>query len=135
MSFGRVNFKTGDGLPAPLRAGDGLVANFSVATKTDDAAATLTTDQIVGGMIHHAGTLTAGRILTTPTGTLLAAAFPGMDIGDSFSFVVTNANAGAHAVTLAPGVGVTLVGSGAVPQFGQRIFVLVKTAAATFNLY
>lgn len=133
--FRRAMVFGGDRLPQPMRVGDGLIANPSVFSKTDDADATLSVDEVLGGFIQQAGTLTAGRTLTTPTATALAAALDGMDVGDGFCFVVSNANAGDFAVTIAGGTDVTLVGSGAIPQFGSRMFCLVKTGAATFSLY
>ena len=135
MGFQRPLTSATGKLLQPLQPGDGFLANVKVHAKSDDAAATLTVQQVAGGFIHQAGTLTAGRILTTPTAALLAAGLPEMEIGDSFAFLVTNGNAGAFAITLAGGADVTLVGSGAVPQFGSRIFVLVKTAAEEFDLY
>lgn len=135
MAFGRVGFSADGRLPQPLKVGDGIVANVAVHSKTDDAAATITTTQLAGGFIQQSGTLTAGRTITTPTGTLLDAAFPTMDVGDSFCFVVSNANAGAQNLTVAGGTGVTLTGSGVIPQYGSRMFALVKTGTATYSLY
>ena len=135
MPFGRVLFSADSNLGQPLRAGDGFVANVLIKENAADAALVLTVADVAGGFVTQTTTLTADRIFTTPTAALLAADFPTMDVGDSFVFVVSSAQTGAFDIILAGGTGVTLKGAGNVGLQSSRTFVLVKTAAATFDLY
>jgi hypothetical protein len=135
MGFKRALVSDTGKLPQPLRAGDGFIANPSVHDIAADAAAVLTTAQLSGGFITNTTTLTADRAVTTPTAALIAAEFPSMDVGDSFPFFVANRQAGAFDLIVAGGTGVTLKGAGNVVQQAGCMFVLVKTAAATFDLY
>ena len=139
MGFGRVGFKSrGQGMPQPLRAGDGMVANFSVDNRAAETDETLTVGQVSGGLVQQGTTLTSDVVYTLPTAVALLASFTGMDIGDGYSFVVTNAQAAAFDVVIAVGTGITKVGANstlAVPPQCSRVFTLVKSAAATFDLY
>ncbi len=136
MGFGRVPFKSrGQGMPQPLSPGDGMVANFSVHSIVGDEVATLSVAEVAGGNIHVSGTLTADVDLTMPLGADLAAAFPGMNVGDGFSFVVNNANTAVFSVVIILNTGVALVGEAEVIRHSTRVYTLVKTGAATFNLF
>lgn len=131
---------SGDGrLPHPMRAGDGLAANFQVYENAADAILTLTTAILSGGKIAQTTTLTADRIFTTDTAENLVAAFPEMDVGDAFSFVVSNGQTGAFDIILAGGTGVTLKGAGNVGLQCSRVFTLVCTnntsGTEAFDLY
>ena len=125
-------------LPAPLRAGDGFVANVGPVnfnTETDEA---LTISQVSAGSIHQGLTLTSDVIYTLPIATIIAAEWPEMDLGDAFTFAVTNGQAAAFDVVIAVDTGVTAVGTNnsiSVAPQATRMFTLVKTAAATFDLY
>lgn len=132
MGFNRVLLSKDAKLPQPMRAGDGLVANFGVYQGAD-AADTLTVADIAGGYVL--ASVTGARTYTLDTAANIAAAFDTMDIGDSFSFVVTVSKA-TNAVTVAVGTGITLQsGGGVVAPQSSRVFVLVKTGAATFDLF
>lgn len=136
--FGRVGFSDDGKLPQPLRAGDGLVSNFRIKAFAAEADATLTIDEIGGGLIFQGTTLTSDVVYTLPTAAIIAAAFDTMDIGDAYSFIVTNSQVGAFDVVIAVGAGITAVGANntlSVPPQSSRFFTLVKTAAATFDLY
>ncbi len=139
MPFHRIKFEQKDyRMPQLSRAGLGLTANFSVDNRAAETDETLTTTQLGGGLIQQGTTLTSDVIYTLPTAVLIAAAFSGMDIGDAYSFVVTNAQAAAFDVVIGAGAGNTAVGANnslSVPPQSSRIFTLVKTAAATFDLY
>lgn len=140
MGFKRVLCSNGGTMPLPLRAGDGLISNFKIKAFAAEADATLTVTDISGGLIFQGTTLTSDVVYTLPTAALLAAAaeFSSMDIGDAYSFVVTNSQVGAFDVVIAVGVGITAVGANntlSVPPQSSRVFTLVKTAAATYNLY
>lgn len=139
MGFGRVPFKSrGQGMPQPLAAGDGLVSNFSINNRAAETDETLTVAQVSGGLIQQGTTLTSDVVYTLPTAADLIAAYPGMNVGDAYSFVVTNAQAGAFDVVILEGVGITPVGANnslSVPPQSSRFFVLVKSGAATFDLF
>jgi hypothetical protein len=138
MGFNRTMVSPDGRLPAPSRAGDGFLAallptNFN--TETDE---TITTAQLGGGAILQGLTLTSDVTYTLPTAALIVAEYPEMDIGDSYSFYVANNQAAAFDVIIGAGVGNTAVGTNnnltIAPQSG-KMFTLVKTAAATFDLY
>lgn len=125
-------------LPQPMRAGDGLLANFAPDARAAETDETLTVANISGGLVHQGTTLTSDVVYTLPTAALIAAAFDTMDIGDAFSFLVNNSQAAAFDVVIGAGAGNTAVGANnslSVPPQSTRIFTLVKTAAATFDLY
>lgn len=138
MGFGRVLFEQQGAMPQKLRAGDGFVANVIPVNFNAEADAALTTAQLSGGAIYQGLTLTSDVVYTLPTAALLAAEWPEMDIGDAFSFYVGNNQAAAFDVVIAVGTGITAVGTNnnltVGPQSG-KMFTLVKTAAATFDLY
>lgn len=135
MGFKRSMVSVPGQLPSPSRAGDGMLAHLLPAVGT--ATATLTNSQISGGSIVHATTLGAAATYTLPTAAILAEMLGSMDIGDSYSFMVTNAQAAAHKVVIAVAAGITAVGANnslsVVPE-STRVFTLVRTGAATFNL-
>lgn len=138
MSFLRPNVSADGKLLQPMRAGDGYLANpgiLNLAAETDE---TLTTAELSGGSIQQGTTLTSDVVYTLPTAALIAAEFPTMDVGDVYVFEVTNAQVAAFDVVIAVGAGITKVGANntlSVPPQASRFFKLVKTAAATFNLY
>ena len=136
--FGRVGFSADGKLPQPLRAGDGFVANLAVKNFAAETDETITTAGLSGGSIQQGTTLTSDVVYTLPTAALIAAEFSTMDVGDCFVFEVTNAQAGAFDVVIAVGAGITAVGANntlSVPPQVSRIFKLIKTAAATFDLF
>lgn len=136
--FLRANVSADGKLVQPLRAGDGFVANLAplnLAAETDE---TLTTAEISGGSVQQGTTLTSDVIYTLPTAALIAAEWPTMDVGDCFVLEVTNAQIAAFDVVIAVGAGITAIGANnslSVPPQGSRLFKLIKTAAATFDLY
>jgi len=125
-------------MPQLSRAGVGLIANFAVDNRAAETDETLTVGQVSGGLIQQGTTLTSDVVYTLPTAALLAASYDGMDVGDAYSFVVNNAQAAAFDVVIAVGAGISAVGANnslSVPPQSSRIFTLVKTAAATFDLF
>lgn len=70
--------------------------------------------------------------MTTRTAAQLAAAFPQLAVGDAV-FQFMSSNHATNTSTISGGTDVTLIGSGAVTRTGG-VFLLVKTAAATFDL-
>lgn len=125
-------------LPQPMRAGDGFLANVAPAAFAAETDETLTLPQISGGLILQGTTLTSDVVYTLPTAADIAAEFDTMDIGDAFTFAVKNSQVGAFDVEIAVGAGITAVGANntlSVPPQSTGFFTLVKTAAATFDLY
>jgi len=126
--FNRVQSTTRSGLPEIGRAGQGFLGNISIVTKSTNADHTITVAEMAGGMIYY-DSLSAGRAVTTPTAALILAAAPDMDIGDSFSFVVSIQDA--FAITWTAGVGVTLVGRATTPASSFSIITVTKLSATT----
>jgi hypothetical protein len=118
------------GLPERSRSGSGLLANLLPLLVATDAAIGLTIAQISTGLLQFTG-FTAGRVVTTPTAALILAAAPDMDIGDSFSFIVSVVPA--FAATWAAGVGVTLTGRATTPASSWSVVTVTRTGAATHN--
>jgi len=137
--FIRFKFEQKDYRMSQLsRAGIGLVSNFIADNRAAETDETLSVANLSGGLIQQGTTLTSDVIYTLPTAALIAAAFTGMDIGDAYSFVVTNAQAAAFDVVIGAGAGNTAIGANnslSVPPQSSRVFTLVKTAAATFDLF
>lgn len=128
MLFKRVALVSKLGLPEMSRAGSGMFCNFRITSKTTDANHTLTVDEMAGGFVYYSA-LSAGRTVTTPTAALILAQATDMDIGDSFSFIVSIQDA--FAITWAAGTGVTLDGRATTPASSFSIITVTKTAATT----
>jgi hypothetical protein len=95
---------------------------------------TLTAAALTGGFIEHP--ITAATTDTTDTGANLDAAIPNAAIGDSFECVLTNTSAGAFAITLAAGAGVTLKGSTtAIGQNKSAYLVFRRTGVGAWTCY
>jgi hypothetical protein len=118
-----------DGITRPGRPGDGCYANFAAQAVSADAATTWTINNIAGGLIIRTG-LTAGRTDTTPTGALIDAANPLMDVGDNFIVVVSNR--AAQVLTIAGGTGVTVSGFTTL-NAATRWAIFTKTGVATYT--
>lgn len=132
MLFKRAQLTSMSGLPEISRAGSGMLGNFAIASKTTDANHTLTVAEMSGGLVYYSA-LSAGRTVTTPTAALILAACPDMDIGDSFSFIVSIQDA--FAITWAAGTGVTLDGRATTPASSSTMIVVIKTAATTVTWF
>jgi len=138
MSFNRVKVEGAGKTPTMQRSGDGWVAGVLPAIRAAETDETLTVQEVTGGSLLQVTTLTSDVTYTLPTVALLLLELTNMDIGDSFSFFVTNAQAGAFDVLLAVGVGMTAIGANndlEVAPKTTKLFTLVKTAAATMDLY
>lgn len=126
--FKRVMVAGGTELPTPSRPGSGFLGNIIPTLVSTDAGLTLTVSQIATGLVTFTG-FTVGRAVTTPTAALILAANPGMDVGDSFSFLasVTTAFAG----TWTAGTGVTLAGRATLPASSTLQLITVTKLSAT----
>jgi hypothetical protein len=79
----------------------------AVATATDTA--TLTTAQVLNGIIH--GTPTAAAAYTLPTAAALDTALPDFAVGDAFEFSIVNlATTATFDITVTTNTGLTLTG-------------------------
>ena len=138
MGFKRALVSDTAKLPQPIRAGDGFVSNVGIKVFAAEADATLLTAEIAGGLVLQGTTLTSDVVYTLPTAALVLAEFESMDIGDAFSFFVTNSQAGAFDVVIAVGTDITAIGANnslSVPPQTTRLFTLIKTSATTMDLY
>lgn len=119
-------------LPRPMRAGDGFLGSLQKTEKTTDANHTVTVAEMSTGLLYYSA-LSAGRTVTTPTAALILAAAPDMDIGDSFSLVVSIQDA--FAITWAAGTGVTLTGRATTPASSFSIIVVTKLSSTTVEWF
>lgn len=129
MLFKRVDH-TSMYAPQLSRSGiaTGFFANIKPTAVATDVAQNLTVDQMAGGMVQYTG-FTAGRNITVPTAAAILAAATDMDIGDSFSFIVSVVPA--FAGTWVTNTGVTLAGRATTPASSWSIVTVTKLSAAT----
>jgi len=113
------------------RTKGGMVKQMTVTAET--ATATITAAELLGGFID--GTPTAAATYTLPTGTLMAAALNQSGIGNAIEFTIKNSSAGAYTITVAGGVGGTGKGTLTIAQNNSKRFLLIMTAAATYDVY
>jgi len=113
-----------------------------VAPATASVTATLTTAQLVAGIITINQAGAAACTLTLPTGALMDAAFSNMQNNAAFDFVFINVSTvDAEDATIAVGTGWTLVGNvtvaanSGVTVISSAIFRARRTATATWTLY
>lgn len=131
MSFTRAQVYDAQGLARLQRAGDSLNINPLIpAAVLADSAQTISTAQLLNGLYIRSG-MTAGRTDTTDTAVNILAALPNMDVGDSFTVLISVTVA--FALTLAGGTGVTMGTKTAVPASGSGILILTRTGAATMS--
>ena len=119
-----------------LRAKGAAIREIVAATITTAGAATLTTAQILGGLILRdpAG---AGRTDTTPTAAELYAALgsPKNPENMAIEFTIRNDADAAETITLAGGTGVTISGTATIAQNNSKTFLAVFTDASTVTVY
>ena len=111
------------------RTKGGMVKQMTVSAVTDTA--TITAAQVLGGFID--GTPVSPATYTLPTGTLMAAALNQAGIGNAIEFTIKNS--GADAITVAGGEGGTAKGTMTIAQNNSKRFLLIMTAAATYDVY
>ena len=100
----------------------------------DDAAATLTAAQLVDSKLFVI-TPTAGRNLTTATAAQILAHLTDEAVGTSFEFTIVNKASSTHAITLAGGTDVTIVGLATVAAATSGTFVGVVQSDNTVKVY
>lgn len=99
-----------------------------------DEASTLTAAQLLNSKLFTA-TPTAARTFTTATAALIVAALTDEVAGTSFEFTIVNKAAATHAITLAGGSDVTVVGAAAVSAATSGTFVGVVQSDSTVKVY
>lgn len=129
--FIRACVKPTAALEREAHVGDGWLAMPKVVTNATAGGQTITVEQMLGGIAMFTGA--AGAVAYTyPTGALIAAAFPEMDIGDTYVFKVVNTAAQVATFTTAAS-GTTLAGL-VTANANSRWVLMEKTAAAAFKL-
>lgn len=99
-----------------------------------DEASTLTAAQLLNSKLFTA-TPTAARTFTTATAALIVAALTDEVAGTSFEFTIVNKAAATHAITLAGGTDVTVVGAADVSAATSGTFVGVVQSDSTVKVY
>ena len=95
---------------------------------------TPTAAQLLGGVVTQTGT-TGGGTVTTPTGTVLSAAIPGVATGDNFTTTFANLGGSQNLVITAGASGMTIVGNATVPSGKNAMLDFVCTGSNTWNCY
>lgn len=121
---------SGGGIEELTRGGSGMLSNLRPEIIATNADLTLTVAQMSGGLVQFSS-FSAGRAVTTPTAALILAACPDMDIGDSFSIIVSCV--AAFAATWTAGAGVTLTGRATTPASSWSIITVTKLSATTVS--
>lgn len=124
-----------DGTITRKRLEDYITAREKVVeVALSDAAATLTAAQLLESKLFTQ-TPGAARTLTTATAALIVAALVDESTGTSFEFTIVNKAAETHAITLAGGTDVTIVGSASVAAATSGTFVGVVQSDNTIKVY
>ena len=99
-----------------------------------DAAQTLTAAELLDSKLFTC-TPTAARTFTTATAAQIVAALVDEATGTSFEFTIVNRAAATHAITLAGGTDVTIVGTAAVSAATSGTFLGVVQSDSTVKVY
>lgn len=117
------------------RLEDYITASEKVAEVAEtDAAQTLTAAELLDSKLFTC-TPTAARTFTTSTAALIVAALVDESTGTSFEFTIVNKAAATHAITLAGGTDVSIVGSATVAAATSGTFVGVVQSDNTIKVY
>ncbi len=120
----------------------GVLTGLQGAPTAKTVTSAITAAELLTGIITTTGA-TAPSIHQLPTGTLLAAQFPGIAVGDCFDFTIINTGTGASDdATITVNTDVTIVGNPTVGSLtdatiisGSGRFRARYTAANTFVVY
>ena len=128
MSFKRFIVRD-SGLQREARVGDGFAAMPKITSVATAGDLTLSVAAVQGGIAQFTGA--AGAVAyTLPLAADLIAAFPMMDIGDTYVFVIQNT--ASQNATVTTNTGITLTGN-VVINAASKFVVLTKTAATTMD--
>lgn len=105
------------------------------ALKTENAAHTLTTAEIIEGIVQ--GTPTGARNITTPTAAEIITALgtQGDAVGMTFELTIVNKASSTHAFTLVGGTSVTVNGVAAVSALSSGTFIFRVESTTTVHAY
>lgn len=139
-----INTTGGPGVTAYVNEGTSTSCSFraissgmvNVKTVTAIGAAqnsTPTAAQLLGGIVTQSSQ-TGGGTVTTPIGSALSTAVPGVVVGATFTTLF--ANIGNQTLTFTAGAsGVTIVGTAALPTLKNATLTFVNTGTNTWNVY
>ena len=124
---------------------DGNLSELTIGTQaaqqTATATATLTTAQILGGLLVGDPTTTAATY-TLPTATAIDAVMTNMKTNSTFRLTVINIGTSTGLITMAVGTGITAVGNLVVAITGSAAgvggaaeFLFRKTGTAAYTVY
>jgi len=115
--------------------------NVQAAPQTATSTATLTTTQILNGLLVVDPTTTASS-LTMPTATAIDAVMTNMKTNSTFLLTVVNIGTSTGLVTMVVGTGITAVGNLVVAITGSAAgvggaaqFLFRKTGTAAYTVY
>ena len=118
-----------------------LEIDTQAAPQTATSTATLTTTQVLGGLLVVDPTTTASS-LTMPTATAIDAVMTNMKTNSTFRLTVVNIGTSTGVVTMAVGTGITAVGNLVVAITGSAAgvggaaqFLFRKTGTAAYTVY
>jgi hypothetical protein len=118
-----------------------LEIDTQAAQQTATATATLTTAQVLGGLLVVDPTTTASS-LTMPTATAIDAVMTNMKTNSTFRLTVINIGTSTGLVTMVVGTGITAVGNLVVAITGSAAgvggaaqFLFRKTGTAAYTVY
>ena len=118
-----------------------LEIDTQAAPQTATSTATLTTTQVLGGLLVVDPTTTAST-LTMPTATAIDAVMTNMKTNSTFRLTVINIGTSTGLITMAVGTGITAVGNLVVAITGSAAgvggaaqFLFRKTGTAAYTVY
>jgi hypothetical protein len=118
-----------------------LEIDTQAAPQTATSTATLTTTQVLGGLLVVDPTTTASS-LTMPTATAIDAVMTNMKTNSTFRLTVVNIGTSTGVVTMVVGTGITAVGNLVVAITGSAAgvggaaqFLFRKTGTAAYTVY
>jgi hypothetical protein len=130
MGFARAMVRDA-GMERESRVGDGSLSAFKITTIATAGDLTVPVAAVQGGIAVYTGA--AGAVAyTLPLAADLIAAFPSMDIGDSFEFLMVNT--AAQVATITTNTGLTLAGSAVTINAASKRMLFTKTAATTMTV-
>ena len=102
--------------------------------KTENAAMTLTTAELIEGIVD--GTPTGNRTITTPTAAEIITALGIQNkVGQCFELTVVNKAASTHKYTLTAGSNVTIVGEPDITADTSGTFIFRVTSATAVSAF
>jgi hypothetical protein len=118
-----------------------LEIDTQATPQTATSTATLTTTQVLGGLLVVDPTTTASS-LTMPTATAIDAVMTNMKTNSTFRLTVVNIGTSTGVVTMVVGTGITAVGNLVVAITGSAAgvggaaqFLFRKTGTAAYTVY